>query len=322
MNIPSTAQQTSKHYLPKGTSVELNTLQQLRYLAKQCAVGKNSSSKALLGGNYKSRSLNRGMEFEEVRQYQPGDDIRTIDWRVTARTQTVHSKRYVEEKEKPIVTAVDQQSSLFFGSRHCFKSVYACHLAALINWAALNNSDRSGGIVLSPDALAETRATNNHIGINRWLQQLTQANQALHQPHVDKPVGFEQLLERILHTTQTGTDIYIISDFYALSDYVIDKASPDTCCERLLFQITRRHRTHLLWLIDPLETKLPSANKLSVSNGDQVASLSATKANHKLEAYFAKKQAYLSSLSRQLKCQLTPVSTLQAPIDCLKGLQL
>ena len=101
-----------------------------------------------------------------MRNYQPGDDIRTIDWRVTARTGSAHTKLFREERERPVLVVVDQRSSMFFGSSHCFKSVLAAQLASLLAWSALDAGDRVGGLVFnepgapgdSPQAQSQNRA--------------------------------------------------------------------------------------------------------------------------------------------------------------------
>src|SRR5690554_948998 len=95
-------------------------------------------------GSHASPFKGRGLSFHHVREYQGGDEIRHIDWRVTARTTTAHTKIFEEEKERPVVLCVDQRSSMFFGSQHCFKSVLACHVMALLGWAALESNDRVG----------------------------------------------------------------------------------------------------------------------------------------------------------------------------------
>jgi uncharacterized protein (DUF58 family) len=296
--------------LPNGAYVSLEALQQLRYLAKQCTSSKQGKSQALLGGQHKSRAISRGMEFEEVRQYQPGDDIRSIDWRVTARTQITHSKRYSEEKEKPIVTAVDQRRSQFFGSKTCFKSVYACHLAAIINWATLHAGDRSGGIVLGTHNIQETRAVRSHKNVNRWLQQLSVANQQLSATPNIEPT-FSDFLERVIHSTQTGTQVFIISDFYDLNKQ----------CEKLLFQLARHHHVNLLWVVDPLEESLPKTQQIQVSNGQSQTPVwlpqqaTATFANQ-----FVAKQQYLTQLTQKLGIALRKASTQTSPIDIINGL--
>ena len=101
-------------------------------------------AKNLVLGGHQSRFRGRGMDFEEVRQYQPGDDIRTIDWRVTARTMTTHTKLFSEERERPVLVVTDLRPTMFFGSKE-LKSVTACQVAAALAWAGLNANDRVGG---------------------------------------------------------------------------------------------------------------------------------------------------------------------------------
>ena len=298
---------------PSGAYVSLSELQQLRHLAKQCNTNSQRRSQALLSGQHKSRAVSRGMEFEEVRQYQPGDDIRTIDWRVTARTQVTHTKRYSEEKEKPIITAVDQRRSLFFGSDPCFKSVYACHLAALINWATLHHGDRSGGVVLGSQSIDETRAARSHKTVNRWLQQLTSANQQLNAGSNDETT-LSTLLEHVIHRAQTGTHIYIISDFY-------DMNSVDKRCEKLLFQLSRHQQVTLLWVVDQLEIELPQASSLAVSNGSSSLQLSLhSKTLDEFRQQFTEKAAYLTQLSQQLRIHLQKTQVQTPPINYLHHL--
>ncbi|MFT5117905.1 MAG: hypothetical protein ACI9NY_001438 [Kiritimatiellia bacterium] len=296
--------------LPEGAYIQLASLQQLRHLAKQCVSAKLGKSKALLGGHHQSRAISRGMEFEEVRPYQAGDDIRSIDWRVTARTQVTHSKRYAEEKEKPIVTAVDQRRSSFFGSHPCFKSVYSCHLAALINWATLDKGDRSGGMVLGSQKIEETRPARSHKTVNRWLQQLCNANQQLSAaPNIEPTLS--ELLERIIHSTQTGTSVYIISDYYDLDEH----------CEKLLFQIARHHQVTLLWVVDQLEMSLPNVPQLSISNGQSTTPMPLhQKAKQAFEQQFVAKQERLTQLCQRLRIRLVKAPVQTPPMDIVNGL--
>ena len=295
--------------LPSSAHVSLGELQQLRYTAKYYRARHNGISQSALSGSYRSHAVSRGMEFEEVRQYQPGDDIRNIDWRVTARTQVTHSKRYREEKEKPIITAVDQRRSLFFGSAPCFKSVYACHLAALINWITLDKGDRSGGILLSPHGVTETRPVRSHRAVNRWLQQLTTANQALRAiPLVEPPL--ETLLQQLFHTTSSGTSIYLISDFYDFND----------TCEHWLFRLARRHSVTLIWLYDSLEQYLPDSHIINISNGDDTYQLSNTQQTQELfHQRFLQKQARLKDISQRCRSSFYETSTQASPIDVINN---
>ena len=99
---------------------------------------------SLQTGAYVSRFRGRGMEFDESRPYQPGDDPRSIDWRVTARSTTAYTKLFREERERPVLIAVDLRSNMHFATRGCFKSVSASRAAALIAWAAHHRGDRLG----------------------------------------------------------------------------------------------------------------------------------------------------------------------------------
>ena len=99
-----------------------------------------------LAGGYRSKFRGRGMDFDEVRTYQPGDDIRNIDWRVTARTGKPHTKLFKEERERPVFLLIDQSKHLFFGSRNALKSVVAARAASLLVWASINAGSRIGGI--------------------------------------------------------------------------------------------------------------------------------------------------------------------------------
>jgi uncharacterized protein (DUF58 family) len=99
---------------------------------------------SVMTGDYKSPFRGRGLEFEEVRAYAPGDDVRNIDWRVTARTGRPHLKLYSEDRERSVLVCIDRNDSMRFGTRVTFKSIQAARAAALIGWAAVRDNDRIG----------------------------------------------------------------------------------------------------------------------------------------------------------------------------------
>ncbi|MBY0274525.1 DUF58 domain-containing protein, partial [Candidatus Binatia bacterium] len=105
--------------------------------------------RTLHAGAYASAFRGRGMEFDETRAYQPGDDVRAIDWRVTARTGRVHTKLFHEERERPVLLLVDQRMHMRFGTRDAFKSVVAARAAATVAWAARDQGDRVGGLIVT-----------------------------------------------------------------------------------------------------------------------------------------------------------------------------
>ena len=124
--------------------------------------------KNTLAGQYLAPHKGRGMEFAEVRHYQHGDDIRSIDWRVTARTGETHTKLFQEDREQPIVLLVDLRSPMWFGSKNCFKSVLASHIASVLAWAGLDAGERVGGIAMTNSGLFEIkRRGRNYPQISR-----------------------------------------------------------------------------------------------------------------------------------------------------------
>lgn len=286
-----------------GAYVDLPSLVQLRHQRQQQATSKRHSH-AIRSGAHRSRALNRGMEFEEVRIYQPGDDVRTIDWRVTARTLTPHTKCYQEEKEKPVITLVDQRRSLFFGSQRWFKSVYACHIAARINWATLDRGDRAGGLVISAEGVQETRPTSSSRALSRWLQLLTTANNALSVDGTATEPSLFSALKQLKNTLQTGSECSIISDFYDL----------DKDCEQLLFLLSRHHFITLYWVLDPLEISLPPAGRISLSDGKNTAAFTVNQSLQQgfEKAYQAKKEQ-LESLARRYRLSLVQANTNEDP---------
>lgn len=285
---------------PEGAYVSLENLQRLRHLAEPSSTASSIMARVnAASGRYRSRALSRGMEFEEVRLYQAGDDVRNIDWRVTARTQVTHTKCYRDEKEKPVITWVDQRQSSFFGSQHCFKSVYACHLAALINWATIKRGDRAGGLVLGTHEIHETRPGRSHRVVNRWLQQLQLSN---HQLKIDlhhKEPTFSDGLKQLLRVAHSGAECILVSDCYDLDD----------ACEKLLFQLSRHNKVHLYWLYDSLEETLPLLNRATFSDGTQKSTLSLSKQQQTLHnMQFLAKKERLQHICRQYSISLSEVN--------------
>ena len=163
-----TAKQAREH------SIELS-LEQLiacQYWAKESIPLPHKKTRAHLVGGHLSPFKGRGMEFAEVRQYQPGDDIRTIDWRVTARTGKVHTKIFQEERERPVYIVTDLQDTMFFGSRNRFKSTLACLHSARAFWAAFNTGNRVAGLFSTANEHIELKPSNRRQNGLRLLQRL------------------------------------------------------------------------------------------------------------------------------------------------------
>ncbi len=232
----------------------------------------SSRVKHHLSGQYLAKTKGRGMEFDEARHYQPGDDVRAIDWRVTARTGKTHTKVFREEKDRPIFILTDLLPSMKFGSQLLFKSVQACHLAALIAWKAKQNGDKVGGLVVTSDSLFEAKPRGRQQALLHWLNQLTLGHEALVSSNLgkDKPEfkqldpakqsqRFEEACRHLRQVAHPGSLVYVISDFQHVNDSALQH----------LFQLQRHCEVNACSIFDPIEQKLPDfvGNNLAVTNG-------------------------------------------------------
>lgn len=230
-----------------GVDVQLNELLSYKQQDKLQLQPKATAAFQQLAGNYLAKIKGRGMEFAEVRHYQSGDDIRTIDWAVTARTGKAHTKLFHEEKERPVFILLDLSDSMVFGSQFVFKSVQACHLASLLSWQAKQRGDRLGGIVFNQQQAAELRPYGRSKGLMRFLHQSQQL--CVKQPfkESDNEQSLLLQLKRLSRLVQTGSQIHLISDFSQL----------DESCKKLLTLINRHNQINAWQISDPLEQILP-----------------------------------------------------------------
>ncbi|WP_350432912.1 DUF58 domain-containing protein [Shewanella sp. H8] len=230
---------------------------------------RKSRAKAALSGHRSSLIKGRGMEFAEVRHYQNGDDVRTIDWRVTARTGVAHTKLFVEERERPILLLIDLSHSLYFGSQLLLQSVQVAHLAATLGWNAINNGDRIGALIASETNHLELKPRNRRQGIlqltsgliNAHQQQLDQINQLSPDPgHMFKAC---QRLQRI---AKPGSLIWIITDGQHINQQ----------CLAPLTELSRYCDIGAFVVTDPLRQgtlALPKEFALPVRDGQQQLTL-------------------------------------------------
>ena len=164
----------------EGISASLEELIQYHLAAKKRPLHQKQKAASPLAGQYTSTLYGRGLDFAETTAYTPGDDIRTMDWRVLARTGKPHTKRFHEEKERAVYFLVDYNESMFFGTRVTFKSVIAARATALLAWAACHQHDKVGGIIFSGDQQVELRPKIGKRGVLPLLKQLANIEKAPH----------------------------------------------------------------------------------------------------------------------------------------------
>jgi len=267
----------------QSNGVELAMSELLHYQNKTALIDlsarKNIHGK--MSGNYLSRSKGRGMEFDEVRHYQTGDDIRAIDWRVTARTGKTHTKLFREELERPVLIATDLSASMHFGSQLLFKSVQAAHLASLVAWHAKNRGDRLGGIVFNQHEHFELKPRSRKEGVLHYLHALSTLHYSQHKQqyqqsqstlsHDSSNSYFSNNCARIRHIAKPGSLVYLITDGQSLRAMPTDDAALKHKKDALrhLTQISQHCELVVCLIKDPLEQELPtSAIKLNVTLTD------------------------------------------------------
>ena len=232
-------------------STSLDELVKLREYANALQRNMRRRSAAIVSGASVSRRLGRGLDFAEVREYQPGDDVRMIDWNVTARSGRTHTKLFVEERERPVMLVVDFRGNMRFGTRGMYKSVLAARLAALLGWSAVASHDRVGGFVFTDDWHSEVRPQAGRRGLMSLFRAIAEAQS---HPVVGDQGQLAESLARLRHSVQGGSTVVILSDFLGFND------SARSALGGLL------HTLDLLavQIADPLDFQLPAAGRYPV----------------------------------------------------------
>ena len=246
----------------KGIHVTLDELIQARLSAQRLRLAPRNSARAQRGGAHLSRFRGRGIDFDEVRVYQPGDDIRSMDWRVTARTGRPHAKVFREERERPVLFAVDLGASMQFGTRVAFKSVTAAKVAAFWAWCAARHGDRVGGVLLRDHASVEYKPRVGHAGV---LQLLSAMAEPVRLSTSAPEQGVAQMLQRLRSVAHPGSLIVWISDFQGLN----------AAHESALSELRRHSEVVAVQIYDDLEAQLPPPGRYNVSDGRQTLAFDA-----------------------------------------------
>ncbi len=221
---------------------------------------KSGMISATQAGDYQSAFKGRGMEYDESRLYQAGDDIRNIDWRVTARTGQAHTKLFCEERERPVHIWVDFRAPMFFATRGKFKAVIAAELASLFAWTANRQGDRVGGVVFSDNVHHELKPQRGKSAVLRLIKHMVD-HPAWQRPNIneDRQQGMLRSLINLRRMTRPGSLVILLSDFRGFDD---DSRSH-------LIRLRQHNELIMIHIYDWLEECLPPAGSYRISNGEQ-----------------------------------------------------
>jgi uncharacterized protein (DUF58 family) len=243
-----------------GVYVDLDDLLALEYRGRKVSFLPRQPVHSLLSGRFASRMRGRGLNFEEIRDYRSGDDVRSIDWKVTARLQKPHVRVFNEERDRQALLVVDQRLSMFFGSRRALKSVTAAEAAAIAAWRVLGVGDRVGAIVFNDRDLVEVRARRSRATVLQILTTIVAKNQALGVGRgiAAAPPMLNSALESAQRRSPHDVAVIIISDF--------DGADEAT---RSMVGAMARHNDVIALLVhDPLQSDLPPSARMTVTDGE------------------------------------------------------
>ena len=265
---------------------------------------------SLQTGAYVSHFRGRGMEFDESRPYQPGDDPRSIDWRVTARSTTAYTKLFREERERPVLVVVDLRSNMHFATRGCFKSVNAARAAALISWAAHHRGDRLGGLIFGDTSHRELKPRLGRRAALRFVHQLAEHKdwQARGVPDSGQPLT--QAMSALRRVARPGSLVVVVSDFIGF----------DRAAKSYLSSVARHNEVLAIFMNDPLERQLPPPGRYRiVSPNDELAiDTYAAAARRDYENEFAERSHDLEAFCHRYGIHLLPMSTDDDPVSTLQ----
>ena len=290
----------------------LHALVRLRYTAQGFSYLPRQSVRSLLSGRKRSRLRGRGLDFDELRHYRPGDDIRTMDWRVTNRTGKPHVRVYTEERDRPVIAIVDQRLPMFFGSQHKMKSVVAAEVAAITAWRVLEVGDRIGAILFNDERCLEVKPTRSERKVMGWLGDLADMNNELSVTpgRSSNPAALAQALQLLESSIGHDYLVVLISDFYGW----------DAQALKIIRSISQHNDIICSLIFDPLERDISRANNLVVSDGRYQLQIDPHEQGlgEKFEASFESSMAHVQGELKRHRIPVVPVETSTPVSDQLR----
>ena len=305
------ASQSDQH---QGVYVSLDALVRLKYRIRDVGFLPKQPVHSILNGRYASRLRGRGLNFEELRGYLPGDDTRTIDWKVTARTRKPYVRVYSEERVRPLILLVDQRSSLFFGSQLNMKSVTVAETAAIAAWRSLALGDRVGAIIFNDQQLRVYKPLRSRQRVTQILAGITKMNRALGAASNPQAgvVRLNQALDRALRLAGHDALVCLISD----------GNGADSQSRAAVTRINAHNDVLIGFVFDPLEARLPDDQDLRFSDGELQLGIGADDhaARRAFEQQFEVRGETMQSLSIAQQIPFLPLNAARPTVDQIREL--
>ncbi|MDX8397550.1 MAG: DUF58 domain-containing protein [Mariprofundaceae bacterium] len=285
--------------MSSATRLELSELIAMQQQASALMIGRKHI-RAALSGAHLSRLRGRGMEFDEVRVYQAGDEVSSIDWKVTARKGTVHVKLFREERERPVLICLDYRKSMFFATQGCLKSIKATQAASLLAWHGIAQGDRVGASLFSECAHRDIKPARGRRSVLRFLHECCEHTAWKGMQDIAEPMDLVHTIQRLRRHSKPGSLVYILSDFRGLNEASMTH----------LALLSRHSDVVLIAVHDVIETGFPKYGDYPVFNGKEHFNLHANASFQKhVRQQYQQRLELLQQLQTKHGIQLICMST-------------
>ena len=293
----------TKHRSADGVYARLDDLIRLQHKASGFSFLPRQPVHSILSGRHASKLRGRGLNFEELRNYLPGDDTRNIDWKVTARTREPYVRVYTEEKDRPVWLLVDQRVNMFFGSKTRMKSVVAAEVAAISAWRVLSVGDRVGALVFSDSGISVVPPHRSRERVIQILKQVVDKNHALSADPASKPDPgkLNEAIKQVSLLARHDSLVCLITDGNGINE--------DT--RKHITRLSEHNDVLMAFIYDPLEKSLPAAGRLRFSDGEGQleTDTSSKKLRTDFQTEFEDRLDWMHGASRRFSIPVLPLQT-------------
>ncbi len=261
---------------------------------------KNRLDASIQAGDVKSAFKGRGIEMEEIREYAFGDDVRDIDWRVTARKNAPYTKVYNEERDREIYVLLDLSSSMFFGTRKELKSVTASKIAALLGWMAQENNDRFGAVIFDGTSVWQFKPQQNMAQLLAIFKKISEVSR--NQGTVKLEIkAMAKTLQKLIKGLKSRATVFVVSDFACFGDEE----------KEAMAVLAKKTKVFCINVYDVLEKQAPAPGEYMIANdGETLVFDSRNKLfDDEYSKFFAEKRMKMQGFCQKFGCRWLEVRT-------------